>query len=123
MQCDSITMVMKMKSNFRIGKRVRELRAERGFSQEQLALEAEITAAYLSQIERDERNPTVRMIAKLCAVLDVSLSEFFAPEEYEREPVDPICTQIVHRLKGCSEEEKTAVLELIEQVFRIQQMR
>ena len=46
-----------MDNNFSIGKRIRELRNQKHLSQEQLALSAEITTAYLGQIERNEEEP------------------------------------------------------------------
>ena len=56
-------MVIELDSNFRIGNRVRELRLACGLSQEQLALEANITPAYLCQVERGNRNPTVASVS------------------------------------------------------------
>ena len=63
-----------MDNNFSIGNRIRELRNQKHLSQEQLALSAEITTAYLGQIERNEKNPTVAVVAKLCGALGIELS-------------------------------------------------
>ena len=41
-----------MDNNFSIGNRIRELRNQKHLSQEQLALSAEITTAFLGHIER-----------------------------------------------------------------------
>lgn len=65
-----------MDKNFSIGNRVRKLRNERNLSQEQLALTAEITTAYLGQIERNEKNPTVAVVGKICMALEIELSDF-----------------------------------------------
>ena len=62
-----------MDNNFSIGNRIRELRNQKHLSQEQLALSAEITTAYLGQIERNEKNPTVAVVAKLCGALGIEL--------------------------------------------------
>ena len=43
-----------MDNNFSIGNRIRELRNQKHLSQEQLALSAEITTAYLGQIPQNE---------------------------------------------------------------------
>lgn len=57
------------------GKVLRAVRKEVGLTQEQLALAAEIDRTFVSLIERGERQPTVRMIFKLAAALDVSPSQ------------------------------------------------
>lgn len=71
-------MVIKMKDNYSIGDRVKELRTQNKLSQEQLALRAEITTAYLGQIERGEKNPTVVTVERICNALGISLSAFSA---------------------------------------------
>ncbi|WP_327253841.1 helix-turn-helix domain-containing protein [Streptomyces sp. NBC_01244] len=60
------------------GRRLRELRVARGLSQAEL-VGAELSAAYLSRLESGARPPTERVLALLCARLDVSPSEFLAP--------------------------------------------
>ena len=64
--------------SYNIGLRLRNLRKTARLSQEQTALDANITPAYLGQIERNEKNPTILTIEKLCTVFNISLSEFFS---------------------------------------------
>lgn len=59
------------------GRRLRALRLARGLSQFELA-GTEISAAYLSRLESGARPPTSRVLAHLCAQLDVSPSVFRA---------------------------------------------
>ena len=68
-----------MENSFNIGERIRELRTIRGLSQEQLALRSDITPTYLGQIERNAKNPTVKIIEQLCQTLGLGLPEFFSP--------------------------------------------
>lgn len=58
-----------------LGGNVRRLRLERGLTQEQLAFEAAIDLTYLGGIERGRRNPSLLMIARIAAALDVSPSK------------------------------------------------
>ena len=63
-----------------IGKRLRELRRqETGLSQERLAARAGFHRTYVGKLERGETASTVDGIAALCAALDTTLAEFFAP--------------------------------------------
>lgn len=60
------------------GARVRELRTERGISQEALALLAGISPRYLSDVELGKRNIALENIAALAIALGVELGDFFA---------------------------------------------
>lgn len=64
-----------------LGRNLRKLRVERGFSQERLALEAKIDRAYVGRIERGSENVTIARLEALFAVLGVSIKEFFAEIE------------------------------------------
>lgn len=59
------------------GLRVRQLRKQRGLSQEKLAPEAELERSYISDIETGRGNVALRNIYALAAALDVSISELF----------------------------------------------
>jgi transcriptional regulator with XRE-family HTH domain len=61
----------------RFGQRVRELRLAKGFTQEELALEAGIHRTYLGGIERGERNPALKNIASIAKALGVAMLELF----------------------------------------------
>ncbi|WP_417621938.1 helix-turn-helix domain-containing protein [Parasphingorhabdus sp.] len=56
----------------RLGSNVKRLREAKGWSQEQFAFEANIHRTYISDIERGARNPTIKIVEKLAACLDVS---------------------------------------------------
>lgn len=60
------------------GERVRELRRRRGWSQESFALQVGMDRTYVSGIERGRRNPTLDIIAKLAAGLEVDLVDLFS---------------------------------------------
>lgn len=59
------------------GERVRELRKERGLSQEGLAHIADLDRTYVSGVERGLRNIGLDNIHKLAAALKVDVSSFF----------------------------------------------
>jgi transcriptional regulator with XRE-family HTH domain len=58
------------------GVALRELRKERGFSQETLAFESGYHPTYIGQLERGRKSPSLRTILKLTSVLSVLPSEF-----------------------------------------------
>lgn len=59
----------------KIGLRVRHLREDRGWSQEELADRAEIDRTYVSGIERGLRNASVLTLVRIADALKVSLSD------------------------------------------------
>lgn len=61
----------------RLGRRLRELRLDRGWSQETLANLAEIDRTYIPGIESGKRNISLVVIEKLSNVFDISISEIF----------------------------------------------
>ncbi|WP_299724067.1 helix-turn-helix transcriptional regulator [Devosia sp.] len=54
------------------GRRVREVRHDRGWTQEQLAFEAGVKRAYISEVENGQRNVSLDVVDKLANALDVS---------------------------------------------------
>ncbi len=61
------------------GKRLRELRKARGFSQEGFALQVNLDRTYIGGIERGERNPGLKVILRIADALDVAVEELFVP--------------------------------------------
>lgn len=60
-----------------IGRRVRDLRNERGISQEALADLANLHRTYIGRLERGESGTTVDTLVIVTRTLGVSLAEFF----------------------------------------------
>jgi transcriptional regulator with XRE-family HTH domain len=111
-------------SNYSVEKRLLELRKNRGFSQEQLALEAGITTSYYGQVERGERNITVHTLEKICNALNVSLADFFSGFENKNPAAsDEISGQILYQLNGRTPDEKQAVLRMVKLAFSLQKMK
>ncbi|WP_240422159.1 helix-turn-helix domain-containing protein [Paenibacillus periandrae] len=60
-----------------IGARVRDIRKEKGYSQEQLGELANFHFSYIGAVERGEKNITMSNLAKVAAALDVEVIELF----------------------------------------------
>ena len=59
----------------RLGKRIRELRLQRGYSQEAFAEKCGFDRTYISLVERGHRNLSFRNLARLAEGLGISVSE------------------------------------------------
>ena len=57
------------KSQKILGERIRNARKEKGWTQEDLAFEAEIDRSYVGGVERGERNITFSMLCRIARAL------------------------------------------------------
>lgn len=65
---------MKLTLTVQFGMRVKYLRQQRKMSQEDLALEINISKNYLSDVECGRRNPTLKVMNKIAKGLKVDLA-------------------------------------------------
>jgi transcriptional regulator with XRE-family HTH domain len=61
----------------RFGMAIRQLRQERGVSQESLARKARFARSYLTGVETGDRNPTLQNISRLAEALEVPIADLF----------------------------------------------
>lgn len=59
------------------GKKVQELRKQKGVSQEKFALSIDMDRTYLASVEAGKRNIAIKNIKKISDGLDISLSQLF----------------------------------------------
>ncbi len=69
-----------------LGRAVREVRARRGLSQEELGFRSTLHRNYVGAVERGEINPTFRTLLHLTDGLEVELSELVSV--YERQATE-----------------------------------
>src|SRR5512132_1943395 len=66
---------------------LRRIRVLRELSQEKLAVDADVDRTYVGRLEHGLENPTVGMLDRLAAALEVHISEFFlVPRSGETRP-------------------------------------
>ena len=61
--------------NKKVGARIRKLRKTKGWTQEQLSLEADLHRAYIGQIERGEKNIGLKNLEKIAKTLGLKLKD------------------------------------------------
>lgn len=59
------------------GRKVRELRKDKGYSQEKLADKADLHRTYIGSIERGEQNVSIDNIAKIAKALRTPIANLF----------------------------------------------
>ena len=70
-------MDLKREVLIKFGEKVRDIRKEKGLSQEQLSFKAELHRTYIGMIERAEKNITLVNIEKIANALEINISELF----------------------------------------------
>jgi transcriptional regulator with XRE-family HTH domain len=70
-------MNLKKEILINFGLKVREIRKEKGLSQEELAHKADLHRTYIGMIERAEKNITLLNIEKIANALEVGIKELF----------------------------------------------
>lgn len=108
-----------MNNEFNYGERLRTLRRERGLTQEEVAMRADITTSYYGQLERGTANPTVGMLEKICCVMGISISDIFSEADTNLFGIDALSMQILHQLSDKTDEEKAIALSLIKTAFKL----
>lgn len=61
----------------KIGKRIRELRKAKGFSQEEFAYEVGLDRTYMGSVERGERNIAALNLIRIAKILKVEIGDLF----------------------------------------------
>lgn len=64
----------------RIGIRLRELRNEKGLSQEKFSFICELDRTYIASIEQGKRNVSIVNIEKIAKALNISIQDFFTSD-------------------------------------------
>lgn len=63
------------------GERIRHLRGQQGWTQEQMAERADVHRSYLAALEAGGRNPTLDVISKIARALNVPVANLFSNDQ------------------------------------------
>ncbi len=102
-----------------VRQRIRELRAERGFTQEQLCERAGISVDAVSRIEGGSRVPTLETIERLAKAFSVSPAAFLEKAPACSEPRQPLpLRRILSLLEGQPDEVQRLAEQAVALVLR-----
>jgi transcriptional regulator with XRE-family HTH domain len=77
-----------------IGRRITYLREQKNISVNKLANAAGISQSYLRDIELENKNPTVEIVALICQALGITLKDFFNDDTTMLLQEDPLLQRI-----------------------------
>lgn len=94
-----------------IGKRIKELRGQKGLTTNGLAYKTGISQSYIRELEAGKyNNPTIGIIDEVCWALGVTISEFFAESEQKTKKLNDDFEKVVSRLSPEQKESLTKFL-------------
>ena len=67
-----------------IGVKIKQLRLQRGLTQEELAARTELTKGFISQLERDLTSPSIATLMDILAALGTDVAWFFRESQEEQ---------------------------------------
>ena len=67
-----------------IGVKIKQLRLQRGLTQEELAARTELTKGFISQLERDLTSPSIATLMDILAALGTDVAVFFRETQEEQ---------------------------------------
>lgn len=100
-----------------VAARIKYFRHIRAYSQEELALKANLNPAYYGQVERGLKCPTVDTLYKIAKALDIEPAEFLRTQQLS----DPSSynQRVCELLSRVPQEKQNQVVQILEDVVRL----
>ena len=108
-----------------LGEKLKQLRKEKGWSQDELAFHAQIDGRQVSRYENDRVMPSVEVIIKIATAYDVSLDYLLleeSPRRGLRAPSNKVAERVL-ALGSLAEEDERSVLNVLDALAARQQLR
>lgn len=94
-----------------LGKKIKEERLQKGYTQEELGEKIDSTGAYIGQIERGERNASMSKVILIAEALEVSI-DYLTGNLYFNNS-ENIDNKIIEELMGATNNQKEMMMEII----------
>ena len=103
----------------RIGVKMRSTRREKNLTQQQLGDLASLSYKYIGEIERAEKNPSIKVLARIANALQIDLLDLIGGDPVASTKKDQARENALKRITRILKEIKTPDLEKIVMVLRI----
>lgn len=94
-----------------LGRKIREERLEKGYTQEELGEKIDSTGSYIGQIERGERNASMAKIILIAEALNVSID--YLTGNFSFNDIGNIDGKIAEELKDATNKQKEMLMDII----------
>lgn len=94
-----------------LGKKIKEERLEKGYTQEELGEKVDSTGGYIGQIERGERNASMQKVISIARALNVSID--YLTDNFQLVKTEHIDEILTNELKIASHKQKEMIIDII----------
>lgn len=98
-----------------VANRIKQLRKQKGLTQEQLSLESDLDIKYINKLENYRFSPKIETLEKIMDTLDINYSDFF---EFENLTDFTLVDELLNNLSTLSQEERQQKLLAIIQLLK-----
>jgi len=98
-----------------LGRRIRELRTLKGWTQQELGNQADVNYKFIGEIERGQQNPSFNILVKVASALEVSLPELlrFEHEISDRKEIEKRIKRILENIPDNALRQVLSVLQVL----------
>jgi transcriptional regulator with XRE-family HTH domain len=103
-----------------IGDNIKRIRKEKGIQQKKIALDLGLDQSNYNKIENGKREPSIELINKLSAYLDVSVNDLFNENEIIPKEVtieDKNATEQIKLIQQLDEEDKLIIFRIVDKML------
>ena len=101
-----------------LGNRIKDLRKERDWSQDEFAAAAKIDGRQVSRYENDRVVPSIEVVVKIATAFDVSI-DFLLLDDAPRRPLAAATSPLIDRIRQVgyfSEDDERSLLHLLDAI-------
>lgn len=99
-----------------LGKKLREARLKKGYTQQVLAEKADVAEMYISQLERGLKMPSMNLFIKLITALDIS-SDYILRDEIPSGK-EYVYDEFTQKLDTLTPKQRQAAMEILDAYIR-----
>lgn len=112
--------IITMKIDYKeVGKRIRKYRERLDLTQEDLAFAIKTSTAFVSEIERAVKKPSLDKLADIAEILGVTVNDFIYPDGVHIDNITGIEAGFLKRLSKYSREEQDRLLDSLDSLANI----
>ena len=98
------------------GKRIKELRKQKGITQEKLAEIVELDAKQIGNIETGSGFTTMNTLEKFAKIFEVDISELFTFEH--QKPREEIISKLIHQIQNADDTNLKIISKIINSILK-----
>ena len=99
-----------------IGSRIRQYRIDSGITQEELAFQINTSAAYISNIERGIKKPSLQKLFDIADVMNVTVNDFIYNTTYMNDPF--FDQELKYIISMCTPEKQKRISKSIAEIIQ-----